>query len=118
MKSTSRGGVGESGFFLLLLLLLTLSNFVVGPLGAPDWVLVALILVGTAWLLWLVFASLGNRSEDNRHLLLLAVPLGLFAVNADRLDAPTWAQLVILGAVVAWGASMVLLHRRHKLYRR
>ena len=101
---------------MLVLFLLTLSNFLIGPLDAPGWVLVALILVGVVWFLWLVFASFENRSEDNRHLLLLAVPLGLFAVNADRLNAPTWAQLIILGAVVAWGVSMVLLYKRRKLY--
>lgn len=109
MKRLRKDNFAGGSFLLLVLFLLTLANFVVGPLDAPDWAFIMLLVAAVVWSFWLAWSFVKNRGDRNKYFLLIAVPLGLLVVNADRLNVPTWMQVAILIMVIAWGVSALLL---------
>jgi threonine/homoserine/homoserine lactone efflux protein len=112
MSVTPSSDRNKEGYFLTVMILIGLLNFLAVLLDAPGWTLIVLLVATAVWLAWLVWAFVKDPRDKSRYLPLVPLPLFLVIVNADRLSAPTWVQLLILAVVVVWAVSAWVGRRR------
>lgn len=104
--------LAEEGYFLAIIILVGLLNFLAVLLGAPGWTLIVLLAATAVWLAWLVWAIVKDSHNRGRYLPLVPLPLFLVIVNADQLSAPAWLQFLILAGVMLWVVSAWAYTRR------